>query len=120
MLAGFVAGEGYFSISRRKTAGSRVRSVFVFGVEVAERDSHMVMQLREILGVGSCRGVGPRRPGWQPTFVFTVNSIRAHQRAVIPFAERFLHPGLKRRQFERWRDELATYTRIRHPHDRAC
>jgi hypothetical protein len=38
-----------------------------------------------------------------------IHSIWAHRNATIPFAEAFLLPCAKRRQYEEWRDHLIAY-----------
>lgn len=71
-------------------------------------------QLQHFLGFGSICERPPGRLGWQPTSTLMVNSIRAHHAATIPFAEQYLLPSAKRRQFEAWRDALSAYERL-HP-----
>lgn len=115
-LAGFVAGEGSFCISRKLPpyADGSPRLCFRFAVTVATRDRPMLETLRGFLGVGSIFDRAPRRASWQPTSTLCVNSVRAHHAATIPFAEQFLLPSAKRRQFEAWRDALAAYE-VEHP-----
>lgn len=79
------------------------------GVEVAARDRPLLVSLQQLLGFGSISDRAPRRPGWQPTSCFRINSIRAHHAATIPFAEQYLLPSAKREQFLRWRDALLAY-----------
>ena len=77
-------------------------------------DRPLLEALRTVLGAGTIQDRGRRRAGWQPESRLTIASEQAHLRAVVPFAERFLAPGAKRRQFEAWRDELVAY-RVRRP-----
>jgi hypothetical protein len=88
-------------------------------VSVATRDRHLLEALRAFLGIGSIYDHGPRRPEWQPMSTFTVASMRAHNERVIPFADRFLFPSAKRRQFETWRARLADYERAHPPRTRS-
>lgn len=111
MLAGFVAGEGSFSISttaRQHLDGSPIKK-FVFGVAVEAADLDMLEQLRCCLGYGSIRHVAPAKSHWKPQVVYTSNSLTAHWQATIPFADRYLLPCAKRDQFEAWREELERY-----------
>jgi hypothetical protein len=103
-LAGFVAGEGCFSVTRKLPpfADGDPRLRFVFTVQVATRDRPLLEALRRDLGVGSVRDRPRRRSHWEPSSTFTVASLRAHRRAVIPYFDRFLLCGAKRRQFELW------------------
>jgi len=54
------------------------------------------------------------RRHWQPTSVLRIHSIWAHRSATIPFAEAYLLPCAKRRQFQEWRDRLFAYD-LAHP-----
>lgn len=111
-LAGFIAGEGSFSIStgRRVWANGDPVRKFVFAVTVASRDRGVLEELRRFLGVGAIQNSPPRRTGWEPTSTLSVRSLKAQQQA-IPFADRFLLPCAKRNQFEARRDALMSYVR---------
>ena len=115
-LAGVVAGEGSFSVTRKLPphADGDARLRFVFGVTMADRDRPLLEVLRAFLGFGSIRDGGPGQKGMLPVSTFVVNSLRAHHQATIPFAERFLLPCAKRDQFERWRDAMSEYEAV-HP-----
>lgn len=111
MLGGLVAGEGCFCVTRqakRFVADGSVRKRFVFGVAMATRDRPLLELLHSFLGVGSLRDAPPRGD-YLPITTLTVNSVRSHRAAVIPFAERYLLPGAKRKQYESWRAEMETY-----------
>lgn len=111
-FGGVVAGEGCFCVTRQRprfVADGSERKRFVFLVTMATRDRPLLEQLHAFLGVGSLRDSPPGRQGWQPTTTFTVNSIRAHRAAVIPFSERYLLETAKWRQFEGWRDTMQRY-----------
>lgn len=86
---------------------------FVFGATVGARDRPLLEILHRFLGVGSIHVRVPRNPEWQPEVTFTVNSIRAHRRTTIPFADRYLIAGKKREQYLRWKEELRRYAEER-------
>jgi hypothetical protein len=117
MLAGFVAGEGWFSstdrgIPFRATGAPRRR--FRFGVMVAARDLALLEMLRAVLGCGAIDVVERSAPAhWQPIVGFRVDGERDLLHHVVPFMERYLLPCAKRRQFEAWRDELTSYVEAR-------
>lgn len=111
MLAGFVAGEGCFSISTTKRShadGEPIRK-FVFSVNVEARDLRMLETLRDFLGAGSITYRPPEKVGWQPMVTFAIKSLKAHWQVVIPFADRYLLPCAKQDQFLRWRGALEQY-----------
>lgn len=112
MLGGLVAGEGSFCIthpSRKSAADGWRRKRFIFNLSMATRDRPLVESLHGFLGVGGLRDEPSRRTGLLPITTLTVNSVRAHRAAVIPFADRYLLRCAKRRQFEAWRDEMKAY-----------
>jgi hypothetical protein len=115
-LAGFVAGEGYFSVTRKlppfRNGDPRLR--FVFGVQVALRDRSLLDALRSALGCGSVREAEPRRAHWQPAAVYSVGSIRAQRSSVIPFFSAHLIGSAKRHQFDLWVAALNSYEAM-HP-----
>jgi hypothetical protein len=112
MLGGLVAGEGSFSVThqpKRFVADGARRKRFVFSVAMATRDRALLELLRSFLSVGSLLDRPARALRWQPQSTLTVNSVRSHRSAVIPFAERYLLPCAKRQQFESWRNEMDEY-----------
>jgi hypothetical protein len=111
-LGGLVAGEGCFSIRERGLAFVRdgsPRKRFVFQISMASRDRPLLLHLHRALGCGTIVDVRSRKPGWLPTTGITVSREQDHLVRVIPLMERYLLPCAKRRQYERWRDELVTY-----------
>jgi hypothetical protein len=113
-LAGFVAGEGSFCVSRHTpTVAGLPRVRFVFEVHVASRDRPILEALEEFLGYGSITDTPARKEGWQPESSFRISSLRGHRAATVPFCERFLLPCAKRTQYERWLGQLDAWERER-------
>jgi len=81
---------------------------------MASRDLPILEALRSFLGFGSIQHYRRGRRHWQPISVLRINSIWAQRNATIPFAEAFLLPSEKRRQFEEWCDQLLAYD-LAHP-----
>ncbi len=114
MLAGFVAGEGSFGITRLSPFNDGTpRLRFVFEVTVATRDRHLLEALQLMLGFGCIVDSPRRKPEWEPTSQFRIASRRAHFAATIPWADKYLLPGAKRGQYDAWRDALLSYDRLR-------
>jgi hypothetical protein len=115
-LGGVVAGEGCFSTvrQRRPYRDGSPRLKFVFSMTMARRDLPLLEALRSFLGFGAIQHYRRGRRHWEPTSVLCINSIWAHRNATIPFAEAFLLPCEKRRQYEEWRDHLLAYD-LAHP-----
>lgn len=115
-LAGFVAGEGYFSVlrtTRIHTNGDPVKQ-FLFAVTVRSSDVGMLETLRDFVGAGWIRHDPRRRANWKPLSTYSIKSLKAHQEATIPFADRYLLPCAKRDQFEAWRNALEEYVERHH------
>ena len=112
----FRGREGCFSVTRKLPpyADGDPRLRFVFVVQVARRDRHLLEGLQRTLACGSIHEKPPARDGWQPTSVFTVSGIRSHRKRVIPFMDRHLLGGHKRHQFELWVQAMDAYE-LAHP-----
>jgi hypothetical protein len=111
-LGGLVAGEGSFNsyaIAQRFPNGSP-RMRFRFSLQMAERDRRLVESLQAFLSCGSVYYRPARDTRWQPIVSLHVSAAAHHERAVIPFAERYLlKTSAKYRQFVDWRDGLRRH-----------
>jgi len=110
-FGGLVAAEGSFAITKTTEpfADGTPKLRFVFQLEMASRDATLVGALQSFLGTGSIHHRPGRKLHWQPTTTLTIAGRATHHAVTIPFAERFLLPCAKRRQFELWRDALVSY-----------
>jgi hypothetical protein len=86
----------------------------VFCMTMARRDLRLLEALRSFLGYGAIQHYKRDQEHWQPISTLRIHSIWAHRKATIPFAEAFLLPCEKRRQYEGWRDRLFAYD-LAHP-----
>jgi hypothetical protein len=109
-LGGLVAGEGCFGVTRSlppfKDGATRLR--FVFSITMASRDRPLLEALQSFLGYGSILD-RPAQGQWLPASTFTINSRLAHLTSTIPFADHFLLPCEKRKQFEEWRSRFMEH-----------
>ncbi len=111
VFGGLVAGEGSFIVTRKSTpyADGVVRPRFVFCITMADRDELSIRALHNYLGSGSIGFAAPRKPGYERTVSLTINSLRQHHAVTIPFADSFLLPSSKRRQYEQWKSALLAH-----------
>jgi hypothetical protein len=112
VLAGLVAGEGSYSIARRRAAfaDGTPRLRFVFSLGMARRDRPLLEALQRFLGVGAIYDLSARKPHRQPESGLWVSDRRSHHQSVIPFSDRFLLPQTaKWRQYVAWREALLRY-----------
>jgi hypothetical protein len=91
----------------------------VFSVAVAQRDRNLLEGLQTFLGAGCIYDRPRRKAHWQPVSTFCIASRKANLQRVVPFADRFLLPGAKRRQYEPWRDSLRAYVTAHPPRRRS-
>ena len=112
-LGGLIAGEGCFSITGRSGAAGSTVSRFVFSVAMSLRDRPLLERVHRALGVGAIYDQPARRATWQPSACLTISSLISHHRATIPFCDRYLLAGAKRRQYETWRTALLAYDPLR-------
>jgi hypothetical protein len=113
VLGGLVAAEGSFSVVRigKNFADGSPRYRFVFAVKMIQADRPLLEALHSFLGTGNLLDERARKH-WQPMSSFSITSLKRHHRATIQFAEAFLPPSQKRRQFDAWRMSMAEYERI--------
>jgi hypothetical protein len=111
LLAGVVAGEGSFAVTRRLPpfADGTPRLRFVFSLTMASRDRALLAAMQRFLQVGSIHDRPPSKLHHQPTSTYFIGSHRAHHAATIPFTQRFLMPGAKRHQFDLWLSAFRAY-----------
>ena len=110
-LGGVVAGEGHFGVTRKRpdfTTGEARLTIRVLGRDGDPRHGG-ARSAAEHPALRFDPGRTPTQPHWQPIAYFSITSQRAHHAAVIPFADRYLVPGAKRDQFERWRSASYAY-----------
>ena len=82
-LAGFVDGEGSFSVSLRKKQDYRVQWQVVLTFNVSQRDVTNLVLLKRYLGCGRLQA---RRDG---VHYFVVGNFRSIEERVIPFFKKF-------------------------------
>ena len=100
-LAGFVAGEGSFVRSGRRS--------FCFQVGLGEADAGMCEALRDTLGVGRLVRSARRRPHYDDEVTFVVRRLRDLVEVIVPFMDEHLPPSHKREQYLVWREALLDY-----------
>ena len=99
-LAGFVAGEGCFCVSRGKNETNRFGYGFCpyFRINLNERDLSILQTFQKVLG---CGRVSPCDKLFRHFFV--VHSIRDLVEKVIPFFRQYdFRETFKQKQFEKW------------------
>lgn len=101
-LAGVTAAEGSFF-----RTGTPPK--FVFAVGLGAVDASTCELFRTYLGVGNIIFFPRRKPHYDDEVTFSVQSMRDHLAATIPFMDGHLPESYKRQQYLAWRAELLEY-----------
>lgn len=107
-LSGFVVGEGCFYVEsgrdEKYRLGWRIRPAFC--VEVRHDDREILEGMKSVLGCGNIyeldfgRYRGYEGKGWRPHVKYRVSNIRDIRERVIPFFQKHILFGRKRRCFD--------------------
>lgn len=104
-IAGYIAGEGCFSVTDHGTYKQ-----FVFIVGVAEDELGMLEAMKERFGVGTITDRAPSDIGKKPVKIYRIGSYRDLWFHVVPFIDAVgLGPTHKAEQYAEWRAELEAY-----------
>ena len=105
-IAGYIAGEGCFSVSDKPNGGKQ----FQFVVTVAADEVDMLEAMKRRFGVGNITDRAPSDIGKKPVKVYRVGSYRELWFHVVPFIDAVgLGPTHKAEQYAEWRAELKAY-----------
>jgi hypothetical protein len=100
-LAGFVCGEGCFTKSKLKEPRNSI--AYSFALTQHKRDRSLLELLKKELGCGEIYFSKSRN-----TYDYRCQKQKDLVEKVIPYFDGYLK-GYKKKQFERWRDELIPY-----------
>lgn len=102
-IAGFVDGEGCFSITINKN-GSKLPEVrLLFEIELREDDRDILRQIQKTLDCGHIYQLSyARYQQWRPHVKYKVSSFRDISTKVIPFFQKTPLRAKKRFQFQRF------------------
>lgn len=101
-VAGFVDGEGSFSIviakHKQKRLGLDAR--LIFGIELRDDDLEILQKIQNTLGCGRIYHLSYQRYGWYPHAMYKVSSIIEIRDKLIPFFKKHPLKAKKRFAFE--------------------
>ena len=100
-LAGFVAGEGSFTIHKPKYNGINC----YFEIETHIRDIEMLKSIQRTFKYGKVV-VYPYRPN---ICRYKVSGVRNCRKLIIPFMNKYLISSYKKVQYKQWRKVVLNY-----------
>ena len=108
-IAGFVAAEGTFVVSRLPT-----KKAFTFATALGATDSGTCELLHAFFGCGSIVRSYRRQAHFDDEVRFQVRRRADLVTRIVPFMDQHLPPSYKRQQYETWRTELLEYDELPH------
>lgn len=114
-IAGFVDGEGCFSITFNKN-GNRLPEVrLIFEIELREDDEPILREIRKVLDCGNIyRLEYDRYAKWQPHVKLKVSNFTDISHKIIPFFQKYPLQAKKRLQFEKFCEAAEIIKTKRH------
>jgi hypothetical protein len=101
-IAGFIDGEGSFSVSiyRNETTRSKIYVRSEFEIELRADDKKILERIKKTLGCGIIYDCNYERYGWYPHVKYKITKLDDLNRKLVPFLEK--HPLLakKRKTFD--------------------
>ena len=115
-VAGFIDGEGCFSVSfgRHKTLRHGVEVRIEFSIELRADDRKILERIRTTIGCGKVFDCNYDRYGWYPHAKYKIGSVREMWEFLIPFLDRHPLQAKKREVYRRFRDIVGMAVRKEH------
>jgi hypothetical protein len=118
-VAGFIDGEGSFSISigKHKTLSRGLEVRPEFEIEVRADDTEVIERILVTIGCGRIYDCSYERYGWYPHVKYKVTSTREMEEILFPFLDRNPLQAKKAKSYVLFRDIVLAYRRKEHLSD---
>ncbi len=115
-IAGFVDGEGSFtlSVAKHKQKRSGLDPRLIFGIELRDDDLEILLAIQRSLNCGRIYHLSYERYGWYPHALFKVSSIKEICDKLIPFFIQHPLRAKKRKSFELFCQAANIFVQKRH------
>jgi len=115
-IAGFVDGEGCFtiSISKHQTKKLKLDARLHFQIEVRDDDAEILLAIKETLNCGKIYTIDYSKYGWKPHVELKVSSFREITEKLIPFFQKYPLRAKKRFSFELFQQAVELFKRKQH------
>jgi hypothetical protein len=119
-VAGFIDGEGSFSVSigKHKTLSRGLEVRPEFEIEVRADDREVIERLLVTIGCGRIYDCSYERYGWYPHVKYKVTSTREMEEILFPFLDRNPLQAKKAKSYVLFRDIVLAYRRKEHLSDK--
>lgn len=115
-IAGFIDGEGCFSITigKHRTTKNRLDPRLVFEIELRDDDKNILCDICETLKCGRIYHLSYKRYGWAPHVKLKVSSLKDIKERLIPFLYKYPLRAKKRRSFDLFCKAVEIFERKEH------
>ena len=119
-VAGFIDGEGSFSISigKHKTLSRGLEVRPEFEIEVRADDAEVIERILVTIGCGRIYDCSYERYGWYPHVKYKVTSTRDMEEILFPFLDQNPLQAKKAKSYVLFRDIVLAYRRKEHLGDK--
>ena len=100
-IAGFIDGEGCFTISigRHSTLKNRIEVKLEFEIELRADDRMILERIKETLNCDNIYHLSYERYGWRPHVKYKVSKLSDFQEKLIPFLKKYQLQAKKKNSF---------------------
>lgn len=107
-IVGFVDGEGTFVAP---DVDGRDQTRFRFAIELSDKDSEVLEEIKEYFGVGNMSYLDKRRDHWDDHTTYYVQDYGSLISVIIPFFDEYgPRAPQKKIQYKWWRKKIMEYT----------
>ena len=119
-IAGFIDGEGSFSVSigKHKTLARGLEVRPEFEIEVRADDTEVIERILVTIGCGRIYDCSYERYGWYPHVKYKVTSTREMEEILFPFLDRNPLQAKKAKSYVLFREIVLAYRRKEHLSDK--
>lgn len=118
-IAGFIDGEGSFSVSigKHKTLKRGLEVRCEFEIELRADDKEILERICATLGCGKIYDCSYERYGWYPHAKYKITSTKDMERILFPFLEKYPLQAKKAKVYKLFRKIVLLVRKKKHLHD---
>jgi hypothetical protein len=115
-IVGFIEGEGCFAItiSKHKTKKLGLDARLVFEIELRGDDRPILEKIQKYFGLGNIYSLNYKRYGWFPHVKYSVHSLKALKKVIIPFFKKYKLKGKKAKDFKLFCQAVKIFDKKEH------
>ncbi|MEX0895330.1 MAG: LAGLIDADG family homing endonuclease [Patescibacteria group bacterium] len=115
-IAGFIDGEGCFTItiSKHRSKKLRLDARIHFQIEVRDDDREILQYIQETIDCGKIYTIDYSKYGWHPHVELKVSSLKDITEKLIPFFEKYPLRAKKRFSYQKFLQAVEIFKRKEH------